>query len=500
MLGLKCVITEGVLQDFISKFPENEIEVKYLYTNSMVIGGSPKYLQFMVQSWVDDFDTTTKTPILNVLVNQIRRFENNLPKLTKENLQIIKDEQGLYSAITDKILNNPKDINSYGMSFMDFKHLMELVEDITSNKELKKIEKSGSEKIYEDDRFLVMKPLTHAASCYYGSGTKWCTAAKDSNQFDTYSQKGNLYYVIDKSRKLGSYYKIAFHITWDGVEEVYDELDNKLNADVLNSVKSLLPLDLIKSMKYDVETSKAPEGTVISLTTFLELLETYVTGLTKPIKINTKSGVWELTVGYDLSGAWALISEESDITILATPFWDGEYLIPIEIEDMDVEMVDRVSDINLVLPPYDVFKKTHLTPDDWRGSEQNMMGNFMKRYVMGLKRHVLNDKGVINSVNSDFTMWSTNTRGFKFTHPPREGTITQRFIDYIEENPESTANQFYIDVLKRSRPRGHNSSFFSAIRDSGIVSLSRLRNSRDFIYTLGPNYKAWTEGKLRRIK
>ena len=74
--------------------------------------------------------------------------------------------------------------------------------------------------------------------------------------------------------------------------------------------------------------------------------------------------------------------------------------------------------------------------------------------------------------------------------------MTQMFTDYLKENPRRTSNQFYEDVLGRSRPRGHNNMFFASIKDAGIVKLER--KGRQFVYSLGPNYDTWTQGKLLR--
>ena len=38
--------------------------------------------------------------------------------------------------------------------------------------------------------------------------------------------------------------------------------------------------------------------------------------------------------------------------------------------------------------------------------------------------------------------------------------------------------------------------FFAAIKDSGIVEMER--QGRQFVYSLGPNHEAWTQGKLLR--
>ena len=67
------------------------------------------------------------------------------------------------------------------------------------------------EKLYEDDNFLLVIPLTHDASCKYGSGTKWCTTGRDEEGqewFNKHNTTGSLGYLIIKdnglSEKIGS--------------------------------------------------------------------------------------------------------------------------------------------------------------------------------------------------------------------------------------------------------------------------------------------------------
>ena len=111
---------------------------------------------------------------------------------------------------------------------------------------------------------------------------------------------------------------------------------------------------------------------------------------------------------------------------------------------------------------------------------------------------VLDSDEVTDFMGSDYKTWSPESyvSSFQFKYPPREGTMTKRFVDYLKENPRSTSNQFYEDVLGYPRPRAHNNMFFSSIKDSGIVKMER--KGRQFVYSIGPNYSAWTKGKLLR--
>ena len=55
------------------------------------------------------------------------------------------------------------------------------------------------EKVYEDDKWLILIPKTKEASCHYGGGgTRWCTASKTSNYYDHYSKQGPLYMMMYK--------------------------------------------------------------------------------------------------------------------------------------------------------------------------------------------------------------------------------------------------------------------------------------------------------------
>lgn len=72
----------------------------------------------------------------------------------------------------------------------------------TSGKAKERRIKKGAKLAYDDDTWLVIMPETEEASIYYGKGTKWCTAATESeNYFDRYHNDGDLYININKQTK-----------------------------------------------------------------------------------------------------------------------------------------------------------------------------------------------------------------------------------------------------------------------------------------------------------
>ncbi|MFN9952370.1 MAG: hypothetical protein ACK55I_04660, partial [bacterium] len=87
-----------------------------------------------------------------------------------------------------------KDINQYG-SYLELEKALYPVRV----REKEKILEKQVEKIYEDDKFLVIKPKTHEASCKYGANTKWCTTSHPDDHFKRYTSGSQaLYYVINK--------------------------------------------------------------------------------------------------------------------------------------------------------------------------------------------------------------------------------------------------------------------------------------------------------------
>lgn len=70
--------------------------------------------------------------------------------------------------------------------------------------------------IFETDELTILSPKTEEASCYYGRGTRWCTAAtRGENRFDWYTKDSPnaapLYIVIPKQPKYeGEKYQLQF--------------------------------------------------------------------------------------------------------------------------------------------------------------------------------------------------------------------------------------------------------------------------------------------------
>lgn len=171
--------------------------------------------------------------IISILGVVIPWFHNNFNRLTKDDIlsaeTIFNNRYGDVPNI-DGIIKSFKDINQYeNPEFI--RTLMDIVDSKKSSREKERELKSQAEKLYEDEDVLVIKPKTHAASCYYGSNTKWCTSSsQNTNYFDRYKNMGQLYYFINKKKNI----KYAlFKNEQDKKIEVYDAQDKEVYLSVL---------------------------------------------------------------------------------------------------------------------------------------------------------------------------------------------------------------------------------------------------------------------------
>jgi hypothetical protein len=143
--------------------------------------------------------------IKNTLSMVIPWFHNNVNRITKNDIwkaeTIFKEQNGMVPNI-EGIAKSFKDITQYeNPEFI--KTLMEIIDSKKTEREKERELKSQAERLYEDDDVLVIRPKSHAASCYYGANTKWCTSTGGSSEyFEKYIKLGLLYYFINKRKNV----------------------------------------------------------------------------------------------------------------------------------------------------------------------------------------------------------------------------------------------------------------------------------------------------------
>lgn len=104
--------------------------------------------------------------------------------------------------------------------------------DLSSNA-ARKIAKAGARKIFEDNEWLLLEPLTSYAAALYGKGTQWCTSVQDGT-FEEYTCQNDglrICILINKKSEDKRYSKFAFVLGGYDGDEIMDAQDNPVYLD-----------------------------------------------------------------------------------------------------------------------------------------------------------------------------------------------------------------------------------------------------------------------------
>lgn len=208
---LEHILNEGRLEDTIKKYTQvPEPVVREL--SQADPSGNNKYLDWMVRTLVQAPQQKAD------IIAKIKCFHENVARLSDNHVKGIYGEEKWrnpsteHKAVLEGIRKTPKDINAYPS------HLW--IEPMCGYFEEQKPKNASRVKIFEDEKWLVVSPLTHAASCSYGAHSNWCVSTSNSSYFGNYTQNGILVFFIDKKgfnvrKKDANSYKFAVNINYD---------------------------------------------------------------------------------------------------------------------------------------------------------------------------------------------------------------------------------------------------------------------------------------------
>lgn len=463
------VISEGRREDILNRFDENpELRktIEEFLDHEFNKKTNYKYVNWVLKKNFDDFGNTFIP--LDSVINWLEKFDK-----VRKNLQY-------------------KDINQY-KNIHDLIDTLEVYGD-TKSEEKGKL-KSDTLKIYEDNDVLIVKPLSSKSSCYYGYGTRWCTSAQSGNRFDQYFGRGPLYYFIFKKLdKDNDYYKIAVH--YDVMEDrmtLYDATD-KVNDNLLGFLKTNPAFDTIlkdieKNHKFD--ESKNQKTMLVNLlrnNNFnFEKIKRYIL-YGQPVNI--------LGNNDDL-----VIAKYGNKDIIIKPSEDGEEIIfyssksNILDKRPTYEMVEYLDDNS---DPYSI---NHLLSKNTVHTNYKVIRDLFNFFISQLHEE-------LNVGQEEVTYWSpvNSQSNYKFESTNPDNSYI-KFLEYIRDresqNEPASKRDFLINVLEKDPEEvvfsGYLSTMFSSMKDAGLVSLYRANTSPYFRYKIGPNYKVWEQGRLKRI-
>jgi len=189
------LIKEGRVEDFKSKygnkFSDNQI-------NKIIKSILPKYLMWVGKT-IDPIDFERRFQSLFSTLLKFEKIGSNLPKT---------------------------DINAY----KSFDELLSAIETFQNREKRDFKQVQGGNLVYDDGKIFVVNPLDHTSSCYYGRGTKWCTASSTDTAFRNYNNEGKLFYIIDRTKPTDDpLYKVAYLRKFDGNKIFYNAVDDRID-------------------------------------------------------------------------------------------------------------------------------------------------------------------------------------------------------------------------------------------------------------------------------
>jgi hypothetical protein len=159
-----------------------------------------------------------------------------------------------FNELLDKGQVKNSDINQY-KTLNDISLELIKVEEVLSGKKVTPIQ----EIIFEDDNYLIIKPLNLDSARKYGRGTKWCTSSRDANYFYDYS-RGILIYVIGK----GGNPNWGVHFDMDDIKLTWwDTVDEQVDGMLVDA-----PLEIKEFIVKYVSEEKNPNNTYFDDETF----------------------------------------------------------------------------------------------------------------------------------------------------------------------------------------------------------------------------------------
>ena len=233
----KIFLQEGKKEDAIKKVkemfssPEDGEMIDKIFDATSSLGtkfipfieGETKRYLIDQNMGVDEF--------INMMISRLKLFAKYNDRIT---LDVISSVKELWDGVEargfpkfDSVMKAPKDINSYNINTLGY--LTQALSMISSKKEQEREAKKQAERIFESGDVLVIRALTHNASCYFGAGTRWCTAGQQPDYFNKYTKDGKLYYFIDKSNRRQ---KVALYVK-DRDPSVFDAADKEHSIDFL---------------------------------------------------------------------------------------------------------------------------------------------------------------------------------------------------------------------------------------------------------------------------
>jgi hypothetical protein len=214
----------------------------------------PKYLEWMVTSYLNDgirYYEDIKSRVHPALDNYLKLLHKRLLNSRDADGIPITDVKRFQQILIEKPwLNETNLLNYCGLRGCQSIIKKQIVQKLGLEDLLEKYSEDLDSLIsiylpdlgalyFDGETIRIYKLSNKEEACYYGRGTRWCTAARENNMFDEYNKADILYVIIPKKPQYeGEKYQIAISRDDGGIEQHMNEKDEPFE---INELVTLYP-------------------------------------------------------------------------------------------------------------------------------------------------------------------------------------------------------------------------------------------------------------------
>ena len=495
MKFMSILLREGRKEDLKKKYSDkfNEETLDWILNISDLVDFNHKYTDFVLR--IINPKTDDVAWWVEETIDELKLFDKYQSQLPK------------------------KDINQY----KSFYELQDAVRPLLQ-KEREKERESQAVKIYEDDKFLVVKPKTEEASCKYGSNTKWCVTSKGSGHFGRYtSGRQELYFIINKANSTNkNYSKVAVHFDNGGSIVYWDSQDSPLDKRQADILEYAFPemIDVIKSDYKKTSLSRID----------LFLKEAFNShGQTSSLRRNylgTESTLSVHVEGFSTINDLGPGHAEGNATIVLDSKEIDEYQVFVTYHLMNDKSFGATIGF-MGKDPNDEQEFLDLGLEGWGFDANYIINGTPEKLAEGIRNHIANR--IMDEINFNpelkklvggQTVWRPNRASYGYTFKVSDKGLIKKLVDWLDNGKVGNKLDFLVDIGKLDkevradntlhysikgsdnfRPasdlRGHFSSFFASATLAGILDYRKVGNQ--YLLIKGPNFDAFKSGELKAL-
>jgi hypothetical protein len=496
---MSILLKEGRKEDLQKKYSEKFKEY-------------PELLKFVLSiSDLTDFNHKYTDFVLKYL------HPNSSADEVEDIVELVKDFDKYQSQL------NKKDINQYN-TFSELEGALLPFHEKEKEKELEK----QVIKIYEDDKFLVVKPKTEEASCKYGSNTKWCVTSKGSGHFGRYTAgRQSLYFIINKAKSTNkNYSKVAIHFDDEGFVRYWDAQDLQMSEREIDVFEYAFP-DMIESIKNDYKEYGRSRTDKFLTETFNKVGEN-----SAEIRSYLNSEYYLTTYirGFQNIPDLGFGHSEARLLISLNAFKNGRTDDKL-IDEYQVFITYKYKNENTFTASVGFDGTNEVSGDDfedlgleeWRINVTYDIGKTPAGTAEGFRRyivtkvldHIKNNPKLTQKVAGISAVWRPN-KNYGYTFGKNKGFI-KKLVDYLDAGSIGTKLDFLESLGKLTTKvvdgkklyartsndkfypstqfRGQFASFFASAKLAGILGYRKV--GKNFFLVKGPNFDAFKSGELK---